>query len=63
MYNCRAGDVGEVRYMGKVKNILTYFFLPHKKLACLLDERLHHAVGNAQFNGTVNIVASRTFFA
>lgn len=29
MYNCRAGDgvdVGKVRYMGKVKNILTYFF-------------------------------------
>lgn len=66
MYNCRAGDgvdVGKVRYMGKVKNILTYFFLPHKKLACLLDERLHHAVGNAQFNGTVNVIASRTFFA
>lgn len=36
MYNCRAGDVvdvGKVRYMGKVKNILTYFFLPHKKIS------------------------------
>ena len=63
MYNCRAGDVGcgeNVRYMGK---ILHFFFSFFKKLTCLLDERLHHAVGNAQFNGTINVVASRTFFA
>ena len=47
--------------MGKMENV--YFFFFKKKSACLLDERLHHAVGNAQFNGTVNVIASRTFFA